>query len=1119
MIPVFRASNARAWPAHERGEIATYTEACDAFARSWSTDAHFQACSLPSIPRRLCKNPRSPYEHGHSIAMMLFVVDVDDPVAHEHNSAREKAPDPKPAKMHAREDWWIAEQSKIALLFGRHPGYCYRSAGGYRLVWSLSQPIVIDSRDTDEAWKRRYLEGLAYLSAHFNIDGDAACSDWTRLFRLPRVKRDRVQQRWPEIGTPSELGAWMWPAFGEAERKAARERAEKDQQWAMFAKRLEAPAPAKKTVPRAPREITISEETKRALAQHAHLVEALAPAMRLYTGTREQHEIHVRLSGAFAQLGFPRVSVPDFVRALCTATGDHEIAKRLSDWHGTYARVEENKLVSALPALTRDFANVADALKNAIALHKRAEEIRAELDRRGIAEEISASDAVEEIRRVYREASKGISLLRITEGTGKTRAVADVMQERSPVSLSTARHDVAREVFALAGDGGVPIVHRRGVLSVLQPNGSPACHFHEQAKQLASAGQNIVTTLCLGIGAGSENTNEPCEHLATCAAFREQRSERNTAEKQPANAFVSVHECIDEAAAFAGTGLHVVDEDTELVQSITLEIDDLTHLAKNAVRFKRSERWDTLKQFASFLAASLQEQPAETTLRTLSERFAKTRCGPDTITDLTHKRITETSPEGDTYTFRARSQFAPTMKRSTREAVLRKRSDAEEIVRASRTFDVLARALAGALYDHCNPEAQPHGLRAQGWIRFDEKRSVPSLRLVLSTEALTKACARKGPTVFADATANADVLRSMLPDTSITVRDLRVRDGAPITRTLLYCDRSSRKAWIPKDAGTQWDSGLVRYLTEAIRVADVPDHGLLGLITWKRLACEIRDAHTAWGKERGEHPLAGLFAELETRSITLEIGHYGALRGSDAWKACDSLVILGTPRPNLGAASAIADAIDVDRDTFYRHAIAAELSQACGRLRTPWREKRGHIVVVADTLPLSWDARAHVMELPRGPSAIALVVDAVDLTQHERAVAAGVSTRTVRRRDAEKRSDYDVLSHRTSITNRETGTQLAVLVRNVNTAELRGKAPLRAVTAMQEAPHLQATIRGACGSPLRAQFEYRCTAGGQWETRALAATAAPWERREGEQPWVPIPPHVVPPEVLSRGAA
>lgn len=1122
MIPVFRSNRARAWPKNEQGERAIYTQAQEAFARFWRTDAHFQVCSLPAVPRRLGKHPRAPYAFGYVPEMLLFVVDVDDPVAHKHNNEVDKALkqnpllEPKPQRMSAREEWWTAEQEKIARLFEKHSGYCYRSTGGYRLVWSLARPFAVDSLQTDDAWKARYLESLAYLYAHFCIEGDPATSDWTRLFRLPRVTRDRVPQRWPEIGTPNNLGAWEWPAFGETERKASRERTATDPQWAMLAKRLEAPVPTKKTTPRPPRLVAISEETKQALTKHAHLVEALAPAMQTHTGTREQHEIHVRLSGAFAHLGFPRDSIDSFVRSLCAATGDHEIGKRLSDWHGTYALVEENEPVRALPALTRDFANVAEALRNAIALHKRAEEFRAELDRRGIAEEIAASDAVEEIRRVYRDASVGISLLRITEGTGKTRAVADVMRERSPVSLSTARHDVAREVFTRAGDAGVPIVHRRGVLSVLQPDGSPACRFHAQAKQLASAGQNVVTTLCLGIGAGVENTNEPCEHQATCAAFREQRAERNTAEKQPANAFVSVHECIDEAAAFANGGLHVVDEDTELVQSITLNVDDLTQLAKNAVRFKRSDRLDTLQQFASFLSASLPQQPVGTSLRTLAETFAA-RLEIDAITDLTHKRIVRASVEGDTYTFRARTQFAPTMKRSTRDAVLRKRNDAPEIISASRTFDVLARALAGALYDRCNPEAQPHGLRAKGWVLFDEKHSFPGLRVVLSTEALSQAIARPCATVFADATASAEVLRAMLPDTEITVRDLRVRDGAEITRTLLYCDRSSRKAWIPKDADTQWEHGLVRYLTEAVRVAGVPDHGLLGLITWKRLACEIRAAHDAWRTDRSEHPLAGLFAELETRAITLEIGHYGALRGSDAWKECDSLVILGTPRPNLGAAYAIADAIDVDRDTFYRHAIEAELSQACGRLRTPWREKRGHIVVVADTLPLSWDARARVMELPRGASTIALVVDAVDRTQQERAVDSCVSTRTVRRRDAEKRNDSDVLRDRTRIANTEIDTQLAVLVRALNTAEPREKAVTnRAITSAQGTQLSQATVRGNGESPQRARFEYRCTSSGEWETRAIVATRAPWERADGEQPWVSVPADVIPPDVLEQ---
>ena len=49
-----------------------------------------------------------------------------------------------------------------------------------------------------EAWRERYRRELLYLARRFGIEGDPACADWTRLYRLPHTTRD-------EGGKPEDL--------------------------------------------------------------------------------------------------------------------------------------------------------------------------------------------------------------------------------------------------------------------------------------------------------------------------------------------------------------------------------------------------------------------------------------------------------------------------------------------------------------------------------------------------------------------------------------------------------------------------------------------------------------------------------------------------------------------------------------------------------------------------------------------------------------------------------------------------------------------------------------------------------------------------------------------------
>ena len=175
---------------HELLPLA-YTEFGDVCKTPLPIDAHFFAYSLPGVPRRLAGDEAL----ALSPSMVLFVVDVDVPGHGE-----------------VTQEWWDVERSKLAMLSSAHPGfYAYATTHGYRVVYAID-PGEVDSPAARDAWKASYESWLDYLCTSFGIEGDRHCSDWTRAYRLPRVRRDGVDViPLHELGDPSALGTWDRP--------------------------------------------------------------------------------------------------------------------------------------------------------------------------------------------------------------------------------------------------------------------------------------------------------------------------------------------------------------------------------------------------------------------------------------------------------------------------------------------------------------------------------------------------------------------------------------------------------------------------------------------------------------------------------------------------------------------------------------------------------------------------------------------------------------------------------------------------------------------------------------------------------------------------------------------
>lgn len=220
LLPVLPSKHLRAWPKHDKGSPLGYQLAPIALRARYATDAHTAGYSAPNVPRRLDKGAAEQIPGG--VAMVALFVDVD--------GAEHKA-DPA---------WRAAESSKIAAALAALPGgFCYQTRGGYRLVWRLAAPVLIAGPDDAARWRLRYWRTLLALSRRFGLEGDPACADWTRLYRLPHATRDEGGQPEalptegdPELRQPLALAieaADLAADLAEARRLEAAHPGEKDE--------------------------------------------------------------------------------------------------------------------------------------------------------------------------------------------------------------------------------------------------------------------------------------------------------------------------------------------------------------------------------------------------------------------------------------------------------------------------------------------------------------------------------------------------------------------------------------------------------------------------------------------------------------------------------------------------------------------------------------------------------------------------------------------------------------------------------------------------------------------------------------------------------------------------
>jgi hypothetical protein len=199
-ITVIRDRRVPGWPKYEHGERAYVLPLGAALMREYSTDAHFTQYVTP-IRRRLNGDA---LEQLEGVELGVIVFDIDCPAVH---GTSEPAP----------QEWRDDLRSKLEALAQVHADpFVYFTRGGARVVFAQSTPTVLRARDDAQKWRREYAITLAYFERRFGLVFDAACADWTRLFRLPRVVREGGRrEQWPILGDETRIGALLIDATAE----------------------------------------------------------------------------------------------------------------------------------------------------------------------------------------------------------------------------------------------------------------------------------------------------------------------------------------------------------------------------------------------------------------------------------------------------------------------------------------------------------------------------------------------------------------------------------------------------------------------------------------------------------------------------------------------------------------------------------------------------------------------------------------------------------------------------------------------------------------------------------------------------------------------------------------
>lgn len=954
------------WPKHPDAAHHQCPELGDALAHEYITDAHHTAYAPdPEAPRRLTGKA---IEHA-PVVVQLWVFDIDCPDAHRDGKA-------------ASDAWREVESPKVDALLVAHPGaVAFDTRGGYRVVALLEAPVAITTPAEAAAWSRLYLHQLGYLSRCFGIVGDPACKDWQRLYRLPHATRDGgpLPERRCVRGDLRHPGVWRRAGGEEAADLAELERlAAHDPAWTPHARAAAPPhalepRTARPRATRTPSPVVVAD-----LGALAPLALALAGAIGvLPRGCGVRHGARLAVAASLLERGWPRAAVERVLGDIARALGmeaDAVVAKTVPS---TAERLAAGEAVASDGWLRGSAPAVLEAIELHAPREGAAASVRRELDAVASPPEVSAEEGaaavVEALERAHAERS--LVFVRVTAGAGKTFAAAshaaDAAGRGERTVLLAPTHAVVRDVLAELHTRGVHASHAMGPLSHRDDAGGPTCQLHTAATSAARAGQDVLRTVCDGVGYGGGRRylptaapprgNTPCPHKDGCPAYKAARASLT------GDVVVTVHALAGRAVEWlraGGGGLVVVDEAPALVSSHGITAD-AAHFAAEVLRgetFATGERWrgDLLAALARGLAAD--GAAACVTVRELLELGE-----PDAavVAQWVHRSRYSTANDGSE---KERTRWAPRVSARKLRRLHAGGMLSPEAIDASRLAGAVAQALALQAPDRTlSAVATQSPVAPMG---YGPRPLTLELRVALPAEELVElVAARDVGRVFLDATADPRMVERVLGEEPREVR-VAVRDGAPVRRVFFPWSHGTRRGALLPEAdgvrGIRWDvvRGPAREAL-ALALEGVPRGGRVALLTFRPLAQLLERVWNGAARDAGEAvdlEALELLAPLVAHGVTFCTGYFGNLRGQNGWREADGLVVLGTPWPNKSASRSIARALGLEgaEEDVARHEARAELEQAVGRLRAPRREGSAVVVVAATVPPLDADRRWEV---------------------------------------------------------------------------------------------------------------------------------------------------------------
>jgi hypothetical protein len=524
-----------------------------------------------------------------------------------------------------------------------------------------------------------------------------------------------------------------------------------------------------------------------------------------------------------------------------------------------------------------------------------------------------------------------IVALRVTCGTGKTRTAEEFAVERAHAGQKTAitspTHSIARDSACRIREAGVGVRYRSAPHRVLdRETGEPLCQLVPAAEAIAASGLSVQRELCHGLGSTPAS---PCPHREGCAALK------GSDEDEGALVWIGPHALIEEAAAFVGDGLLIVDEPPPAVETSTVRPEDLDLAFDAAPNFRDAE---TIRLALHAVGYGLAEEDvidlgsamAAGISTALAER-------PQAATIALGGLPSNLSPA---------EKLVAALRRAIPNGVPRLSTFGLGAVRAGRALDA-SKTIGAIVRGLLEPSVRT---------KIDDERNVIVVELAGHLRA---ALLRAGSAVLIDATLDAEALMALC-QFPIDVQDFEVADGAPIERVHVECSSANRRGWIVH--GRPHLKNLVGPLRRALEiVAEDPTRRVIGIVTFMLLESALA---AAWRGD-GEPELVEVLSPWRARGGELRLLHHGATRGRNDFEDADAVITLGDPWPNRSACQAACEALRLDFYAAYERACKAELAQALGRVRTVWRKRPALAVHVGGVRPDGW-AGARVEQLKTG---------------------------------------------------------------------------------------------------------------------------------------------------------